>query len=145
MDQVPAVERQIARDLARHALLASPVVVVVAGLIRGADGAWSAAIAMAIVLGNFLAAAALQSWGASISPGVAGGAVLGGYIIRIAVMFGSAFALREVGFIDIEALVITMAIAHLALLFWELHSVRLSFAEPGLRVRRPSPVPAVKE
>ena len=55
MDAQPAVEREIALDIVKHGLMVAPVVVLVAGSIRGWDGAASAAIALGIVLVNFLA------------------------------------------------------------------------------------------
>jgi hypothetical protein len=39
----------------------------------------------------------------------------------------------------VDVLVVTVAFAHLALLVWELRSVRLSFTEPGLAVTKPLP------
>jgi hypothetical protein len=58
----PQVEREIALDLVRHGLMVAPVVVLVAGLIRGLDGAASAAIALGIVFLNFLFAAITVGW-----------------------------------------------------------------------------------
>ena len=57
----PLVERDVALDIVKHGLLVAPVVVLVAGLVSGWDGAASAAIALGIVLVNFLAAAAIMT------------------------------------------------------------------------------------
>ena len=48
-------EGQIARHLARHALIVAPVVIAAAAVFRGVDGAISAAIGLVIVSVNFLA------------------------------------------------------------------------------------------
>ena len=82
----PAVERDIAIDLVKRGLLISPIVILVAGLLRGVDGALSAAIALAIVFANFLAAASLVSWAATISIKAAGIAAAAGYVVRLLVI-----------------------------------------------------------
>ena len=64
MDAAPPVERRIATDLARHGLMVAPVIVLVAGLFRGLDGAASAALGLAVLVLNFLAAAISFEWGA---------------------------------------------------------------------------------
>ena len=68
MDPQPAVERDIALDLVKHGLLLAPVVILVAGLISGWDGTYSAAIAFGIVCLNFTLAALSVGWAAKISP-----------------------------------------------------------------------------
>ena len=135
----PAVEQQIARDITRHALLVAPIVVVALGLLRSGDAAASAAIGLALVVANFLLAASLQAWAARISPQAVAGAAMFGYVLRLAVLLVACLGLRELDWIDVDVLVITVAFAHLALLVWELRSVRLSFTEPGLRVTKPLP------
>ena len=59
--EVPQVERQVALDLAKRGALVAPAVVVVAGLVRGWDGALSAAVGIGIVIVNWLAAAVCQA------------------------------------------------------------------------------------
>jgi hypothetical protein len=135
----PAVEQEIARDIARHALLVAPVVVLVVGLAHSGEGAASAAIGLGLVIGNFLLAAALQAWAARISPAAVAGAAMFGYVLRLAVLLVAVLGLREISWIDVTVLVLTVAFAHLALLVWELKSIRLSFTEPGLRVTRTLP------
>ncbi|MGH9185350.1 MAG: hypothetical protein ACRD0U_06000, partial [Acidimicrobiales bacterium] len=53
----PPVERDIAFDIVRRGLPAAPVIILVAGLIWGADGAWSGAAAVALVLVNLVLSA----------------------------------------------------------------------------------------
>jgi hypothetical protein len=144
VDPVPAVEQQIARDIVRHALVAAPVLFVLLGLLRSGEAAASGALGMALVIGNFLLAAALQSWAARISPATVVGTAMAGYVLRLGVLVGAVLALRTLDWVDVSVLVLTVAFAHLALLVWELRSVRLSLAEPGLRTTRPS-VPSTKE
>ena len=126
-------EGQVARHLARHAMLVAPVVVLGAGVLRGVDGGLSAAIGLALVAVNFLAAAAILTWAAPRGVGAIYGAIFGGFFGRLAVLTGIVFALEPVSFIDIPVLVLTIAVTHLALLFWETRYVSLTLAAPGLK------------
>jgi hypothetical protein len=144
VDTIPAVEQQIARDIVRHALLASPVLVVLLGLLRSGDAAASGALGLALVIVNFLLAAALQGWSARTTPAAIVSTVMLSYLLRLGLLIVAVVALRTVDWVDVPVLALTVAIAHLVLLVWELRSVRLSLAEPGLRMTRPS-VPSTKE
>jgi hypothetical protein len=126
-------EAQIARHIARHAVLLAPAVILVAGILRGVDGAISAAIGLVLVSLNFLAAAAILSWATKRGPGAIYAAILGGFIGRLAVIVGIVFALEPVAFIDIPVLVLTIAVTHIALLWWETRYVSLTLAAPGLK------------
>jgi hypothetical protein len=131
----PAYESQVAADLARRAAIVAPVVVVALGLARGADGAASAIVALLLVAANFLLAARLIGWAAGKSIGVVYGTVMGGYVLRLGALLGIVVGLERVPWIDIPVLVITIAVAHLALLVWEMRYVSLSLAAPGLKPR----------
>src|SRR4051795_5359116 len=91
------------------------------------------AVGLVIVAVNFLAAAAILSWAAKKGPGAIYAAILGGFIGRLAVIVGVVFALESVSFIDIPVLVLTIAVTHIALLWWETRYVSLTLAAPGLK------------
>jgi hypothetical protein len=133
VDAIPAVERDIALDLVKRGLLVSPVVVLVAGLISGFEGAIGAALGIGIVLANFLAAACIVSWAARRSPQAAGIAALSGYVVRLAVIVFALFLLRDESWLDFATLGITVVVTHIGLLTWEARHVALSLAAPGLR------------
>jgi hypothetical protein len=136
VDTTPAVERDIAIDMVKRGLLVAPVVVLAAGLVRGWEGAAGAAIALAVVFANFLAAACIVSWAATISTKAAGIAATLGYVVRLAVIVLALWALHGVSWIDFPTLGITLVAAHLGLLTWEAKHVTMSLAAPGLRPRR---------
>jgi hypothetical protein len=140
VDAIPAVERDIALDLVKRGLLVSPLVVLIAGLISGFEGAIGAALGIAIVLANFLAAACIVSWAARRSPQAAGVAALSGYVVRLAVIVCALFLLRDVSWLDFATLGITVVVTHIGLLTWEARHVALSLAAPGLRPARPAAV-----
>jgi hypothetical protein len=133
----PEVERELARDLVRRGLPVAPLVVLAGGLARGWDGTASAALAVAIVLCNFLAAAAIVTRAAKRGPAAIGIAALAGYVVRLGVIVVALLALRNRSWIDLPTLGFTLVGTHLGLLFWEAKYVSLTLAAPGLRPARP--------
>ena len=134
MDAAPPVEKRIAVDLVRHGLLIAPAVVLIAGLIRGVDGAASAALGLGVCLLNFLAAALSLEWGTRRSGNALFAVALGGFLFRMAsIVIVMVMAQALFGWVDILVLGLTLFITHLGLLFWELRSVSFSLAAPGLR------------
>ena len=134
MDAAPPVEKRIAVDLVRHGLLIAPAVVLIAGLIRGVDGAASAALGLAVCLLNFLAAAVSLEWGTRRSGNALFAVALGGFLFRmVSIVIVMVVAQALFGWVDILVLGLTLFITHLGLLFWELRSVSFSLAAPGLR------------
>ena len=135
---VPLVEREVALDIVRRGLMVSPLVLAVAGAIRGWNGVSSAAIALGIVLVNFLAAAAIMTRAAKSGPTAIGAAALGGYVLRLAVILVALVLLRHQPWIDLPTLGFVIVGTHLGLLVWEMKYVSLTLAAPGLKPARPS-------
>ncbi len=134
----PLVEREVAIDIVKRGLMVAPVVILIAGLAFGWDGAASAAIGLGIVLVNFLAAAAIMSRAAKSGPTAIGAAALGGYVLRLAVILIALVLLRHQPWINLPVLGITIVVTHLGLLVWEMKYVSLTLAAPGLKPARPS-------
>lgn len=128
-----ATERDIARDLVRRALPVAPVLVLAAGLVWGVDGALSAGFALVLVCANFLLSAALITNAARISLPLLMAAVLGGYLVRLALLFGAVLLVKDLGWIELWPLGLTLVTAHLGLLLWETRHVSASLAFPGLK------------
>jgi ATP synthase I chain len=140
VDPAPPVERRIAVDLARHGLLVAPVIVLVAGLLRGVDGAASAALGLAVLVLNFLAAAISLEWGARRGGNALFAVALGGFLFRmVSILVVILVAQALFGWVDVIVLGVTLFLTHLGLLFWELRSVSFSLAAPGLQRDRPTP------
>ena len=132
-DAGPAVEREIASDMVRRALPAAPVIVVLAALPWGVDGALSAAFAIAVVVTNFLLAAWVLAAASRISYGLLMGAALFGYLVRIALIGLAVWAVRDLSWVEPLPLGLTLIVTHLGLLLWELRYVSASLAFPGLK------------
>jgi hypothetical protein len=131
-----AAEGAVARDLARRALLVTPLVLVGTGVLFGTAGVAGAAIGLGLVALNFLASASVIGWAAQRSHAAVMGSVLGGYIVRLGVILGVVLALDSVSWVNIPVLVVTIAVTHLALVTWELRYVSFSLAAPGLKPAR---------
>ncbi len=129
----PAVEGALAKDLVRRAVIVAPVAVIVFGLIWGFGGAVSTAYAIAIVVVNFLLAAALLSTSARISLGLMMGAALFGYVVRLGLIFLAFWVARDASWMKVVPFGITLVVTHLGLLFWEMRYVSASLAFPGLK------------
>ncbi len=128
-----APEYELVGDLLRRALPVAPVVVAVAGAIAGVDGALSAAVAVVLVAANLLLAAASLVWAGRISLGLLMGVALGGYAVRIGLLFLVVLLLKDLAWIHLASLGLTLVVTHLGLLFWELRYVSASLAHPGLK------------
>jgi hypothetical protein len=132
--ETPPVERRIALDLARQGLLVAPVIVLVAGLVRGVDGAASATLGLGLLVLNLFVAAVTLEWAARRSSSALMTVALGGFLLRMTtILVVMLVADALFGWADVVVLGITLFVTHLGLLFWELRSVSLSFAAPGLR------------
>jgi hypothetical protein len=131
------VEIDISIDMVKRGLLVAPVLIGLAALIWGADGAWSAAFAIALVLVNFALSAFLISATAKISLGLMMGATLFGYLIRLGLISVAVLLVRDADWISLPALGATIIVTHLGLLVWELKYVAITLAHPGLKPARP--------
>lgn len=140
-----APEYELVGDLLRHALPVAPVIIAVAGLLAGLDGALSAAVGVVLVAANLALAAASLVWAGRISLGLLMGVALGGYAVRIGLLFLVVFLLRDLDWIHLASLGLTLVVTHLGLLFWELRYVSASLAHPGLKPRTTPATFASKE
>ena len=141
----PAPVMEVALDIARRGALVAPAAIIVGALIRGTEGAASVAFGLAIVLANFVLAAALLAWGGRISFAAMGGAALFGFMLRLGLIFLAVLLVKDAGWVDMLTLGLTIIITHLALLFWELRYVSASLAYPGLKPTARGAVPAPTE
>ena len=136
-DTGPAPEAALVRDIIKRGLLVSPVIVGLCALAWGANGGYSSAYGLVIVFGNFAIAAALVAYTARISYAIMMAAILFGYILRLAIVAAAVLAVRNVSWVELLPLGLTIIFAHIGLLFWELRYVSLSLAFPGLKPKKP--------
>ena len=132
-DLGPAVERTVAADIAKRALVVAPLLIGIGAAVRGFDGAASVAYGLGLVVVNFLLSALLISWSARISLALMMGAVMFGYLMRLALIFVAVYLVHDMGWISLPVLGATIILTHLGLLVWELKHVAISLAFPGLK------------
>ena len=128
-----APERDLARDIVRRGLIGGPVLVGVCAGVWGFDGLWSSGYALGLILVNFWLAASLITWSMRISPTMLMAGVMGGYFIRLGILTGAYFLVRNTGWFEALPFVITLVAAHIVLLVWETRYVSMSLAYPGLK------------
>jgi len=128
-----APEREIAVDLARRGLMVGPVFLAVGAIFWQMGGLASSALALGLVILNFLAGAWLLGWAAKISPNLLMGAALGGYILRLGLITAVVLPIRDASWFEIAPFAITLIVSHLGLLVWETKYVSASLAYPGLK------------
>lgn len=129
----PDVETAIATDMVKRALPIAPAIVLVAAIAAGSNGAWTALLAVAIVIVNFLLAAVSLSWAARTSPVALMAMSLGGFLVRMGLVTAVVLAVRHASWINLSVLAITILVTQLGLLFWETKYVGASLAFPGVK------------
>lgn len=115
----PPVEVMLARHTVRRAVYVGPVLILVAGLLRGWDGVIASGLGLAVVVGNFMLAGAILAVAARISLAMYHAAALFGFFLRLAFIVATMFAIVSVVAIDRPAFGITAVVAYMVLLAWE--------------------------
>jgi anti-sigma-K factor RskA len=128
-----APEREIARDLAMRTLFVAPVMLAGSAAFWGWHGLWSSAYGLVIVAANFLLGAAVITWSAKISPAVMFGAIMGGFVARLAIITLAVLPIRNSEWFEVAPFAISLLVTHLGLLAWETRHVAASLAFPGLK------------
>jgi hypothetical protein len=104
------------RQLVRPALLAAPLVVLGTTLFRGVDGGLSAGAGLALAVANLYGAARSLDWAAAVGLPAVAAVALGGYLARLAALTAVVLLLGTMARVDLPAVAVTLAVAHLGLL-----------------------------
>ena len=128
-----AVETQLALDMLKHAVPFVPVIVLLSWLAWGSRGAWSALLAVAVVVVNLLLSSISLAWAARVSPTALMGAALGGFLVRMMLVTIVVVAVKGSAWVDLTALAVAILVTHLTLLIWETRYVGATLAYPGLK------------
>ena len=136
----PSPVPAIALDMVRRGIWLAPFLILAGIAIWGADGGWSVAYGLALVLLNFALSAALIAFGARVSPAALMASVLFGFLVRLAIIFVAVWLIQDQQWVSMVALGVTIIVAHLGLLVWELRYVSNTLAYPGLKPGVASPL-----
>ena len=132
----PQPVSQIALDMLKRGLLAAPLLAIIGGAIWGLAGSSSVAYGLGLVLFNFWLSAFLIAYTSKISLSLLMAGVMGGFLLRLAIIFGAFWVVKDVGWINVVALGLTIIITHLGLIVWELKYISASLAHPGLKPKK---------
>ncbi len=113
------VETVIARHTVRRVVWVGPAVVAAFWAWRGFDGAWAAAVGVAVVVGNFLLAGAMLSVALRVSLAMYHAAALFGFFLRLGLIMGSMLLVAAALPIDRLAFGIATVITYMVLLILE--------------------------
>ena len=127
------IESTIAVDLAKKGAIVAPIVVVALGVWRGPEAALGAALALVIVVVNFLASAAILGWTARLAPHALGGVAMLSFLGRLVIITVLGAGIKQLDIVDFQVFCITLIASYLALLFWEMRSISATLAYPGLK------------
>src|SRR5687768_14224139 len=116
----PEPERALIRRALPFALPAAAVPLGRAALLPAPDAAWSTAIAVGIVLPNFIAHGWSLAWAAGISPVVLYAVALGGFIVRLGIIVAIIAALQRLPWFSIGWFLAALVPTTLALLALEM-------------------------
>ena len=130
---IEKIEREIAVDLAKKAAIITPIVVIGLGLWRGPDAALGAFLALALVVVNFLASAWILGWTAKHAPHALAGVAMLSFLGRLVIITVIGAGIKQLDVVDFPVFAITLVVSYLALLFWEMRSISLTLAYPGLK------------
>ena len=130
-----APEREVATDIFIRGLIISPALLLLALIFWGLSGLSSSAVALGIVLANFLAGAWIIDWAVKISPQLLMSAVLGGFVFRMGVITATVLPIRNQTWFEIMPFALVLILLHLGLLIWETRYVSATLKYPGLKPR----------
>jgi hypothetical protein len=134
LEHGPAIEANLARSTVARGVYVGPAIVLVFGLLRGWEGAWSAALGVAVVVANFLLAGAILSISARISLQAYHAAALIGFFLRLGLFIGAVYLIASAVEVDRVAFGISAVVAYFTLLIWEAVAVgRARGGEPNWR------------
>jgi len=129
----------VATDLVRRAAIVSPAFLLVGLVGWGLKGLASSALALVLVAVNFRLGAAIITRAAQISTNTLYGAVLGGYVVRLALMTAVVLVVKALGVLATVPFAITLLVTHLGLLAWESRHVAMTLAAPALKPTNHTP------
>lgn len=108
--------------VARGLVLGAAALPVAAGAgwwLGGSGAALSAGLGVAIVVLNFAAHGMSLAWAAGVSPAVLQVVALGGFLVRMGIVFGALISLDRTVFFSPLAFGVTVAVGVMALLTYE--------------------------
>ncbi|MCY4067966.1 MAG: ATP synthase subunit I [Acidimicrobiaceae bacterium] len=133
--QSAAPEQDVARDMLRRSVFFAAPLLAAGALGWGWAGTLSAGLALALVLVNFVLGAAAIRWGARSGSAGLMAAVMGGYVLRLAIVTAAVLPIRHHDWFELLPFAVSLLVTHLGLLIVETRHVSATPAFPGLKPR----------
>jgi hypothetical protein len=114
-----APEREMIRRGLTAGALGAPIAVAAGWLAGGADGAWSAALAVAVVLANFSLHGLSLAWAGAVSITLLQAVAFGGFVVRMGAVVVALVLLDRTAFFSPAIFGVIAVAATLALLGYE--------------------------
>jgi hypothetical protein len=117
--EAEAPEREMIRRGLVAGALGVPVAVAAGWLAGGADGAWSAALALAVVMANFALHGLSLAWAGAVSIPLLQAVALGGFVARMGAILLALVLLDRTAFFSPVIFGVTAVVATMVLLGYE--------------------------
>ncbi|MFN8015331.1 MAG: hypothetical protein U0R17_01820 [Acidimicrobiia bacterium] len=122
------IEMQLVKDMAKRCWIIVIPALIGASIYNGSKGALAIVLATAIIFLNLLIAAQVAKVAARISPTAIMAGALGGFALRLVIVFVAALIVKKLEFVDFKLWLLSVAIGHITLLTWETSKVSFSLA-----------------
>jgi hypothetical protein len=109
----------MARRLIARTVYIGPPLILIFGLLRGWEGAWAAALGVAIVVANFWLYGVIMSISLKIGLHAYHAAALIGFFLRLGIFVGAVYLIASLVEVDRLAFGISAVVCYLALLVLE--------------------------
>jgi hypothetical protein len=129
-------QAEIVADMAKRGLLISPLLIGIGAIGWGVHGALSVLLALAVVLINFAASAAVVRKAGDLPHSFIMMFVLGGFAVRMLFVLATITVAGHLSWVDKVPLGLAIIVTHLGLLAWETRHISASLAYPGLKPRK---------
>ena len=122
------IETQLVKDMAKRSWVIFIPALIGAYIYNGSKGAIAIILAATIIFLNLIIAAQIAKIAARISPSAIMLGALGGFTLRLVVVFVAALIVKKLEFVDFKLWLLSVAIGHITLLAWETSKVSFSLA-----------------
>jgi hypothetical protein len=113
------VEVQMVNRMIKRGALLAPVVIAALWILQGPRWGLSAAVGLALALGNLVLASRIIGGVATHSPHLLVPAAMTAFALGLALLAGIGFALKRTDAVDFLVMGLTLIGAHLGLVLWE--------------------------
>ncbi len=132
-DELNSLEVDIAKDIAKKALLLFVPVAIGVYFIDKFHSVAGLALATLLVVMNLFFAALIAKICSKLGPNAFLAGALFGFTTRLILVFVAALIIKQITYIDFATFLLAVAIGHLVLLMVEMKQISFSLSSPGVK------------